>query len=273
MMRGHFASDAQALLLGAPHVFERSRGRKMRDVQTAAGKRGDFNVASHADRFRRSRHALQSQSNGSRTFAHHTTRSQRNVLAMIDYRQAQRAAVLHGLAEQPRGGHGFSVVADGYDSRILHCRDFSQCFAFAPDGRGADRPNAHRSPSLRAINHETSDGSVVVDRLGIGHRADRRKASTSRGTRAGLDGFREFLAGHAQVAMQVNKSGSDDQAGGVENFRAVRREARAQAQNPFPVDQNIQGALGAARGIHDAPVLNQKHAIPLLGVVCLLPAH
>jgi hypothetical protein len=79
--------------------------------------------------------------------------------------------------------------------------------------------------------------------------------------------------GLPQMAMQIDEPRSNNQAGGVEYFGAIRREFGAGAHNFFAIDQNIQGAFGAAGGIDDAPVLNQKHAIPLLGAVRPLPAH
>jgi hypothetical protein len=112
-----------------------------------------------------------------------------------------------------------------------------------------------------------------VHRLGIGHRANGRKSSASRGPRSALDGFGKLLAGLAQVAMQVDESRSDDQTGCIENLGAFRRESGADPHDFFGVDQNIQCAFGAAGGIDDPPVLNQKHAIPLLGAVRRLPAH
>src|SRR5579872_4229057 len=63
MMRRDFTCDSEATAFGFAHVFERAACREMRDVQSRAGKCGDFDVASRANRFGGGGHAFQAETN------------------------------------------------------------------------------------------------------------------------------------------------------------------------------------------------------------------
>src|SRR4029077_8243562 len=67
----------------------------------------------------------------------------------------------------------------------------------------------------------------------------------------------------AKVDMHINEAGSDDKAGGVENFRAVRAGDFAGSRDfgdGFSVEKNVTDRVGFGCGVEDAAVLNQKHA-------------
>ena len=97
-----------------------------------------------------------------------------------------------------------------------------------------------------ALEDRARHGGVVVHGPRIGHGADSREAAARRGARPGFDGFRTLAAGLAQVAVQIDEPGRDDQARGVERF-AVRRAARRRpnsfrrrdARDAVAVDPNV----------------------------------
>jgi hypothetical protein len=51
MMRRDFARDGEAFCFCRADVIERSARREMRDVETRARERGDFDIAADADGF------------------------------------------------------------------------------------------------------------------------------------------------------------------------------------------------------------------------------
>ena len=59
----------------------------------------------------------------------------------------------------------------------------------------------------------------VSDRFGIGHRVHRGVATEGRGRGSGFDGFRVLAARLAQVGVQIDQAGQDDQPVGVEDLR------------------------------------------------------
>ncbi len=113
---------------------------------------------------------------------------------------------------------GLPSSRDGNDAGLLHGGDFRDGFAFAPDARGADGPNAYAGRGFGAIENEARDAGVVVHRLRVRHAADGGETASCRGARAGLDGFRGFLAGLAEMRVKVDEAGSNDQASSVEDF-------------------------------------------------------
>ena len=63
-----------------------------------------------------------------------------------------------------------------------------------------------------AIDDGARDGGVVIYRLRVRHAADGGESAASGCARAGFDGFGHFLAGLAQVAVQIDEAGRDDQS-------------------------------------------------------------
>ncbi len=183
---------------------------------------GELDVASGADGFRFRGNSLQAEADGARAFAHNAAGEERGILAVVNHRQIERIAVVHDLAHQARGGYGLAVVADGDDSGIFHRGDFGKGFAFAAYGGRADRPDVHGSGSGGAFDDGARDGGVVVHGLSIRHAADGCESAASGRTRAGFDGFGHFLAGLAQVAVEIDEAGRDDEAGGIEDFGVGR---------------------------------------------------
>src|SRR5271155_4495075 len=191
-------------------VFERAGGGHVRDVQARASENGELDVASSADGFGFRGNSLQAEANGARAFTHDAAGEERGILAVVNHRQIQRIAVVHYLAHQARGGYGFAVVADGNDPGIFHRGDFGEGFAFATYGGSADRPDVYGSGSGGAFDDGARDRGVVIYRLSIRHAAHGCESATGGGARAGLDGFGHFLAGLAQVAVQIDEAGRDD---------------------------------------------------------------
>ena len=137
---------------------------------------------------------------------------------MIDYRQIKSAAIVHHLAHQTSRRHGLAVITHGNDACVLHRCDFGERFAFAAHGSGADGPDTHCSGGRGSLNDSTSNGGVIVYGLGVGHGTHSGEAAARRRARASFDRFRKFLAGFAQVTMQIDETGRDDHPRRVENF-------------------------------------------------------
>ena len=220
-MRSDFAGDAQAALLGPANLLEGSFGGKMRDVQARSSKLGELHVAGYADRFGGGGHSGKAKTRGGHTLAHNRTGSERNILSVLDHRKIERAAILHHLACEFCGGDRFAVVGDGDDAGLLHGRDFREGLAFATDACRADGPHVNAGRDFSAIKNEARDAGAVVHRFGVGHTADGGEPSASRGARAGFDGLGGFLAGLAKMRVKIDKAGSDDEPGGIEDFRVA----------------------------------------------------
>ena len=157
-----------------------------------------------------------------RPFAHHAAGEERWVLAVVNHREAERGAIVHHLAHQAGGGDGLAVVADGDNPGALHRGDFREGFAFTPHRSRANRPDSHGARGCGAFDDGAGNRGVVVYGLRVGHTADGGESSARGGLRAGLYRFGHFLAGLAQMAVEVYETGRDDQPLRVEDFRAIR---------------------------------------------------
>ncbi len=179
---------------------------------------------------------------------------------MLNHRKIQRPAIIHHLPRELCRGDRFSIIGNAHDPRFLHGRDFGNRFAFAPHRRRPNRPHTNAAGNLRAIQNEPRDGSIVVRRLRIRHAADRREPAARRRSRACFDGFRRLLSRLAQVHVDIDKAGSDDQAAGVKNFRVSRRgnfPSRPNFLYLLPIQQNVESCVRLGCRVDHAPVLNQ----------------
>ena len=159
-----------------------------------------------------------SETRGRDAFAHHRAGGERNIFRMLDDEEIERAAIIHHLAREFCRGDGLAVVGNRNDAGLLHRGDFCDGFAFAADASGADGPDAHAGGGFGAIKNEARNAGVVVDGLCIRHAAYGGEAASSCRTCSRFDRFGRFLAGLAEMRVKVDEAGSDDQAGGVEDF-------------------------------------------------------
>ena len=98
----------------------------------------------------------------------------------------------------------------------------SRPFVIAPTGNTSQRPTA----AARSRTSWTTPG-VVRDRLGVGHRRDRRVPADRRRARAGLDRLLVLEAGLAQMRVHVDQARRHDQPAAVDDLGVVRLESTA----------------------------------------------
>src|SRR5580700_3932903 len=184
---------------------------------------------------------------------------------MIDYRQIERAAIIHGLAQKPGGGDGTAIVTDRDNSGLLHGANFGQSFAAAAQRYGADGPDVCAGYCGSALHDRACHRGVVIDWPRVWHRADRREAATRRRARARFDRFGAFAARLAQMAMQVDKTWRNHEARGVEDRtiwrcgRTLRKLRWGDSLDPVSINPYVELRIGPAHGIDDTPVFNVQH--------------
>jgi len=103
--------------------------------------------------------------------------------------------------------------------------------------------------------HEPDGRLVVGDRLGVRHRTHSREPANGRRSRAGSDGFDVLAARLAQMAMDVDESGRNDEPRAVDDLVviAVRRTGRGLEGLDRPVGQHeIANAVEILRWIQDS---------------------
>ena len=124
------------------------------------------------------------------------------------------ALAVVGEHPHPRGGVG-------------HRAELGEPLAGQPDGDRADRVDVAVAGLAAEPPDLLDDAGGVGDRVGVGHRVDGGEAAQRGGPGAGLDGLGVLAARLAQVGVQVDQAGQRDQAVGVDDLGAVRRQAGA----------------------------------------------
>src|SRR4029077_827664 len=133
---------------------------------------------------------------------------------------------------------------------------------FAGMGSGGNREHVYYRTALRLL--QPRDPLRRVDnRLRVGHAADGSKSSRSGGSGASGNSFLVSLAGLAQVHMQVDEAGSDDQPSRIEFLmRSAARLARRRDLGYLPVpQQDVHGRVDFGGRINEPPAFDQQAVI------------
>src|SRR6476661_2866729 len=84
-------------------------------------------------------HSAQAEDQRPTALVHDTARTQRRILAMINYGQIESTCILHGTSHHSGRRYGASVIRDSDYSCILHLSHFSEFFATTPFCNCANR--------------------------------------------------------------------------------------------------------------------------------------
>jgi hypothetical protein len=154
----------------------------------------------------------------------------------------------------------FPVVGNGDGPRDPHLTELGQLRAGLPPRHGPDRVQARTGNAARLRHEVLRDGAVVVDRLGVGHRAHGGEPSGRRGLEARRDSLGLFAPGLAQVRVQVDEPRKDEKSGRVENLRAAGGEIRPYAGDDTLPEEEVERSVAAAGRIHEPPAPDEQRA-------------
>jgi hypothetical protein len=134
---------------------------------------------------------------------------------------AERPDILEGAAHQHRVVHAPAVVGEHPDPcrRVGHGAQLGQLAAAQADRDGANRLHVAAARLAAEPPDLLDHAGGVRDRIGVGHRVHRGEAAErgSRGPRG--HGLGILPARFAQVRVQVDKAGQQDQPVGVQPLR------------------------------------------------------
>jgi len=113
-----------------------------------------------------------------------------------------------------------SIVGNGDDPPPLSCRDFRQWPHLCSPPTPRQSATRERARNFARSRMKRVTEALSVHWLRIWHAANRREPAARR-RRVPFRWFGRFLSRLAQVNMDIDKTGSDDQPAGIEYFRVL----------------------------------------------------
>ena len=149
------------------------------------------------------------------------------VLGVVDDRQPERARVGERRAQDRGRPDRRPVVREPDDAGIGQLAERGQPLPSPADRHGPVRQQLDRRPGGDGRGADAREHSRLVEGgCRVRHRADRREAAVRRRGQPRRDGLGVLVAGFAQVGVEVDEAGRDDDPVGVRCPRRRRPRAR-----------------------------------------------
>ena len=223
---------------------------------------GQHDVAGHDGLLRDGGPPRQAQPPGELTLvAAGDTVGQPRVLGVLGDDAVEGADILQGPAHDARVLHAAPVVGEDADpgAGAGHQTQLGQLLTGQPLGDRAHRVDVDEAGAPAQVQHGLGDLGGVADRRGVRHGQHGREAADRGSLGAALDGLGVLPAGLAQVGVQVDEPGQQDQAVRLEPVGALREVVDgpdggdgavddqdvldALAQDVCPLDEHGRGGL------------------------------
>ncbi len=212
-------------------------------------------IARHHDVLGAGRDASQAQAHALDPLVDVPSGTQVEILAVIDHGHAERCSVFHGPAHQAGIHHRQAIVTDRDGALAAHGPNVSQPLSLAALRDRPDRMHVDGGSATRALHDKAGHLRGIVHGLCVGHAAHGGESARCRGAGAALDGFGVFDARLAQMHVDVDEPGRDNQSGGIVDLRARALDGGRDRGDPLVVDQHVALGIETAGRVHDVAVL------------------
>ncbi len=229
----------------------------MLDVQLAAAQAAQRDVARDLDFLALGRPTEKTEARRGDAFVDLAVADQVVVLAVAHDHAAKLAGVVHDAAHHARALHAVAVIGEGDHAVGNHVAHVGEHFAGEVLRAAARHVHAARAGRRRNGLDVLDRHRVVDDRVGVGHRADRREAAVGRGARAGFDVFLLLEAGLAQMHVHVDQAGDDDLAAQVALDALFHSEVLADLDDLAVADEDVGGFVQTDLRVDHMRVLKQ----------------
>ena len=260
VVRRDFAGDAGFGALAAAHSLEGVGSGKMSDVQARfANLLRERDVAVDDGGFGSRRHGAQAETKAGGASVHRAVFGQARVFRVLHDGKIQLRTETQSHAHDVIVEDGLAVVGDGDGSGALKCREVGERATFAAAGGGGDGKDIDHGSAL-GIPQPSDPFRRVDHRRGVGHGADGGETSGGGGGGAGGDGFFVALSGLAQVDVQIDEAGSDDQAAGIEFLVGAAADFVGQSDlgDAAIAQKDVHGRVDLRRRIDQVAAFDQK---------------
>ena len=134
---------------------------------------------------------------------------------MLNHREVNLSGDPQGLAHDVLTQNGPAVVSNSHSACTLQAAKVGKRRTLAGMGRGRHWENVDHRAALWLLRPRDPFGRIQ-NWVRVWHAADRSESTSRGGGGAGGDGFFVGLPRLAQVNVQINKAGSNDQATSIE---------------------------------------------------------
>ena len=252
VVRARLGGDADPPPLAFANELDGACGRDVLDVEPAAGDLGEADVAGNHDVFGRGRHSGQAQLHRLEPLVHHAADGQLGHLAVLHDHAVKHLRVFERPPHQRGRGHRRAVVGESDRAARDKLAKLGEFFPLASLAHRAD--GIHMGlPRPLSLKHDELGGALRVDRGdGVGHAGDRGHAARERGLRSGGDRLVLLVAGLAEVDVEIDQAGADDQAVGVDHDLGFLVRPAAEGQHATPADPEIADPVEVLAGVDDS---------------------
>jgi hypothetical protein len=156
-------------------------------MEMASGSFRQQEISRDHDLFGDGRQCLQPDPRRDGTLVHESAVGEIDVLRVGRHRHLERSSVLECAAHQQRVDNRSAVVGDRHRTRANHLADLGELLSEAALGDRSDRIDPREADLRRPLPDEPCYRRIVVDRVGVGHTADRSETARDGRPTPGLE--------------------------------------------------------------------------------------
>jgi hypothetical protein len=223
-------------------------------VQARADVGGQQAVASDHGLLGDRRPSGEAEPTGQLALVHLGTLREPRLLRVLGNDAVERLDVLQRSTHQHRVAHAMPVVGEDPHPRrgVRHRAELGQLLAGQTDGDRTHRVDVAVAALAAEAPHLLDDAGRVGDRIGVGHRMDRRVTTHRSRLGAGQHGFGVLAPGLAEVGVEVHQARQGDQPRRIDHLVAARPLVPVAVQGDAAVlDQDVGRVAAEEGGVPD----------------------
>ncbi len=257
VVRSNLGGDGLAVALGLADEFDGAGGGDVLDVVACADAFIEEEIACDHEFLGDGGETGEAEFDGGGAGVHGPA-GKRWFFAVLGEDAAEHFDVLEGFEHDGGGSDADAIIGEADGTGGVHEGHLGEFLPLAALGDGADGKNIAKCGGLGAGMDEADLGVIIESGRSVGHAADGGEATRGGGGAASGDGFLGFLAGLAEVNVDVDEARCDREAGAV-NDGEVRGFGAERIgftdRGDFAVgDKQVGGALHFLRRIEKGTV-------------------
>lgn len=257
VVQGDFGAQTGVLLFPLPDDVRRDSGGDGLDMEGVFRVGGEADDGVGADFFSAWGDRRQAEEVGGLAWVHGCVGREGREVTADGEGHSERAGILHGPVKEEEVFRSFIGVGQESDTVASEGVVGDLFPAFHAFGDAACGDDFEDAVFFTYFSEEFDAGGAVEGGRGVGHGLNAGDAALKGRFGGGGDAFTRFVAGLAEVRVEVEEAGKDERAGGVDfgcSFGFFDLACRFDANDGSVVDQDVDGGVRlAGGGLFDLP--------------------